>query len=101
MLNTHPQELHDSHKDIPFLPEHFTPRNSKNEKLCATLLNKKSYVIHYRALKQAIDHGLKITKIHRILKFKQSAWLKPYIDLNTYQREQALTKFEQDLFKFY
>ena len=61
--------------------------------------NKKQYVVHIKSLKQALNHGLKLKKIHRIIKFNKKAWLKPYIDMNTELRKLAKDNFEKDLFK--
>ena len=47
------------------------------------LLNKTKYVVHIKSLKQALNHGLKLKKIYRIIEFDQEAWLKPYMDMNT------------------
>ena len=55
----------------------------KVEKLVANLHDKTEYVIHIRNLKQALNNGLVLKKVHRVLRFNQNAWLKPYIDMNT------------------
>ena len=72
---------------------------NKCNKLTCTVQNKKNHVIHIRALKQALNHGLKLTKVHRIIQFDQEAWLKPYIDMNTELRKHAKNDFEKDFFK--
>ena len=58
----------------------------KVDQLTPDLWNKKNYVVHYRNLKQYLELGMRITKIHRALEFKQLPWLKPYIDFNTSKR---------------
>ena len=63
------------------------------------LHNKKKYVVHIKSLKQALNHGLKLKRVHRIIEFNQKAWLKPYIDMNTELRKLAKDDFEKDLFK--
>ena len=55
----------------------------KVEKLGANLHDKAEYVVHIRNVKQALNHGLDLKKVHRVIKFNQKAWLKPYIDMNT------------------
>ena len=63
------------------------------------LRDKKKYVVHIKSLKQALNHGLKLKKVHRIIEFNQKAWLKPYIDMNTELGKLAKDDFEKDLFK--
>ena len=82
---------------LPFLPERM--EINKCNKLVCNLYNKKKYVVHINSLKQALNHGLKLKQIHRIIKFNQEAWLKPYIDINTELRKLANNDFEKDLFK--
>ena len=69
------------------------------EKLVPNLHDKKKYVIHVKALKQALVHGLVLEKIHRVKQFKQSAWMKEYIDFNTRLRTVAKNDFEKDFYK--
>ena len=72
---------------------------SKVEKLICDIEDKKKYVIYIRALKQALNHGLRFKKVHRIIQFKQKAWLKTYIDMNTELRKNAKNEFEKKFFK--
>ena len=92
-----PKRLHELHSDLPFLSERM--KIDKCNKLVCNLFNKKKYVTHINSLKQALNHGLKFKKIHRIIEFNQEAWLKPYIDMNTELRKAAKNDFENDLFK--
>ena len=93
----YPKKLHNLHSDLPFLPKRM--KIDKCKKLVCNLDNKKKYVIHIKSLKQALNHGLKLKSIYRIIEFNQKAWLKPYIDMNTELRKLAKDDFEKDLFK--
>ena len=84
-------------KDLPFLPER--KKVNKVEKLICSIENKEKYVIHIIYLKQVLNHGLKLKKVHRIIQFKQNAWLKVHIDINTELRKNAKNEFDKDLFK--
>ena len=75
------------------------PESLSQKKLTSNLNNKSKYVVHYRNLKLYTQLGLVVTKIHRVLKFDQSPWLKQYIDFNTRQRSLADSGFLKDFFK--
>ena len=71
----------------------------KQKKLVCNLQNKNNYVAHINILKQSLNHGLKLKKIHRVIEFEQGAWLKNDIDFNTNLRAKATNDFEKDFFK--
>ena len=93
----YPSKLHRLHSDMPFLPERM--KIDKTQKLVCNLHDKKKYVVHISILKQALNHGLKLKKVHRVIEFNQEAWLKKYIDMNTELRKKASNDFEKDFFK--
>ena len=115
----YPEELHDLHNDYPLGPEKIKVTNKMLSKYCKnisdkytckistglvhklipTLNNKEKYVLHYRNLQLYKELGLKVAKVHRVLEFKQSPWLKQYIDFNTEKRKNAKNDFEKDFFK--
>ena len=113
----YPEKLHDLHNDYPLAAEKIKVEKSMLsnycnkisekynistglvQKLIPTLSKKEKYVLHYRNLQLYIDLGLKLTKIHRVLEFDQSPWLKQYIDYNTEKRKNAKNDFEKDFFK--
>ena len=72
---------------------------NKCRKFACNLYDKNDYVDHIRSLKQALNNGLKIKKIHRVLKFNQSVWLKSHIDMHTDKRMNAKSDFERDFYK--
>ena len=113
----YPAALHDHHSDYPLAPEKIeimhemlSPyqqqlktelgyKPAKVEKLVPNLWDKVKFPIHHMNLKQCLSLGMKLTKIHRVHQFKQQAWLKPYVELNTKLRAATKTDFEKDFFK--
>ena len=113
----YPEKLHDLHNDYPLASEKLkvtkdmlSPYCKKIaekygisiglvQKLIPTLSKKEKYVLHYRNLQLYLDLGLKVTKVHRVLEFNQTPWLKQYIDFNTEKRKNAKNAFEKDFFK--
>ena len=93
----YPKKLINLHKNLSFLLER--KKLEKVEKLVSGIEDKGKYVVHIRALKQALNHGLILKGVHRVIQFNQKAWLKPFIDMNTRLRKEAKNKFEKDLFK--
>ena len=93
----YPKKLHDLHSDLPFLPKRI--KIDRCKKLVCDLHNKKKYVVHIKSLKQALNHGLELKRVHRVIEFNKKAWLKPYIDMNTELRKLAKDDFKKDLFK--
>ena len=96
----YPEDLHNPHNDYPPVPERVKIGNV--EKLIPILNNKTNYVVHYENFKLYESLGLKITEIHRGIKFEESAWLEEYINLNTKLRIEAKksgNNFEVDFFK--
>ena len=90
----YPKELHDLHNDYPLAPE--LMEVNKIQKLIPNLNNKTNYIIHHEPLKFYEKLGLRITKIHRAIKFVESNWLEPYIMKNTNLRMQGKNNFEKD-----
>ena len=113
----YPQESHDLHNDYPLaaeklcmtknmlspyckqILEKFNITIGQVKKLILTLADKQKSVLHYRNLQLYLDLGLKLKKVHRVLMFNQSPWLKQYIDFNTQKRTHAKNSFEKDFFK--
>ena len=117
----YPHEIHDEHSDYPLAPEnmciskdllsehqldlhrhYYNGKEAKNEKQPKLILNlkdKEHYVVHIKSLRYYLEKGMKLKKVHRGVKFKQSSWLKPWIDFNTNKRKEAKSDFEKDMFK--
>ena len=93
----YPSSLWKSHNDYPLAPERI--KIDKTEKLICSFLPKKNYVLHYKNLKQYLEEGMTLKKVHRGLKFVQSPWMEPYIRKNTDLRKKAKNAFEKDFFK--
>ena len=109
--------LHELHYDYPLAPEKLSVSSEMLSKYCKkiadkyeikvgdvkTLIqnlgNKTKYVLHFKNLQLYLSLGMKLTKIHRVLKFKQSDWMKKYIDFNTKKRKNAANDFEKYIFK--
>jgi hypothetical protein len=112
---TYPTHLHDVHNDYPLAVEHLKLTEDMlspaaralncgrkyvpTTKLVPNLNDKVRYTVHYRNLKYYLEQGMVLTRIHRGIKFRQSPWLAPYIELNTNLRRAAKSKFEKDFFK--
>ena len=113
----YPENLHDSHNGYPMAPEKIKKEDDilspycseiKKEydiktgginKLAPNLMSKKNYSVHYRNLQYYLCQGLILKKVHRILEFKQSDWMKPFIDFNTQKRKEATNEADKNLFK--
>ena len=83
----YPKTLRMLHSDLPFLPDRM--KVNKVKKLVCNVTDKENYSIHIVALKKALNHGLVLKKVHSVISFRQEAWLKLYIDLNTELRKNA------------
>ena len=93
----YPKELAHKHSDLSFLAQR--EKINKVEKLVTKLEDKEKFVIHISTLQQALNHGLKSKKVHRVITFQQEAWLKQVIDMNIELRKEAKNKFEKYFFK--
>ena len=90
------EKLYGLHNDLSFSPERM--KIKKAEKLVADLHDKTEYFIHIRKSKQALNHGLVLKGVHRVMKLNQNALPKSYIDINTDLRKKAKHDFKKDLF---
>lgn len=115
---SYPKEYHDSHSNLPLAPEvleinfdFLSPyakksllesdgqKKYKDVKLMATFQKRKNYVCHFKNLKLYLELGMKLKKIHRILKFRQKRIIAPYIEMCTNARQKTTNKFAMDQYK--
>ena len=89
--------LHKNYNELLFLAERI--KIGREEKLVPNIRNKKGDVVQIKGLDQALKHGLKLKKVHRVIEFRQSKRMKSYIMLNTRLRKDAKNEFEKDIFK--
>ena len=104
-------ELYELHNDYPLAPEKLAVSSDMFSKYCKKIAdnyvkklfpqlgNKTNYVDHSKNLQLYLSLGMKLTKIHRVLEFKQSDWMKQYIDFNTEKRMNAANDFEKYFFR--
>ncbi|XP_015795544.1 uncharacterized protein LOC107371910 [Tetranychus urticae] len=116
----YPAELHDQHNDFPLAPHKMEidynslsdyqkdiikklTQNDLNytssEKLVLTFLPHEKYVVHYATLDLYLKMGMKLKKVHRVIRFRQGPWLAKYVEFCTKMRQQATTAFEKDFWK--
>ena len=93
----YPEKLHEFHNYVPFLPKRIKIEKIKN--LVTNLHDKCEYVIHIKNLMLALNHGLVLRKVKRVIKFNQKAQLKPYININTKLRKKTKKWFWERLFR--
>ena len=109
--------MHEEHKDYPLATEKIKIEEEmlsaysleiKNKydikvggikKLVSNVMSKKNYVVHYRNVQYYLSLGMILTKAHRILEFKQSPWMTPYINFNTHKWREATNISDKNLFK--
>ena len=81
------------HSNLPFMSKMM--KIKKCDKFVCKIYHKENYVVHMRSLKQALNHGIILKKVHRVIQFNQEAWLKPYIEMNTKLRTETKNDFEK------
>ena len=91
------EKFFELHNDLPFLPER--KKLGKVEKRVTRLEDKSEYVVHVKSLQQALNHGLILKKVHRVISLNQDEWLKPYLEMNNKLRKKAKSDFEKNFFE--
>jgi hypothetical protein len=113
----YPADIHELHNEYPLAPErveietemlsetqlqirmHYNINHNHSVKLVPHLGDRDHYVLHSQALKFYLNNGMQLIRVHRVIMFKQSAWMKPYVDLCSDLRAKATNEFEKDFFK--
>ena len=72
-----------------------------SKKLTATFRRREKYLVHYRNLKFYLAQGLKLVKVHKAVKFRQSAFIRGFIDLCTEMRARSKTEMEKEMWKLF
>ena len=105
------KELHNSHSEKIEVSSDMLSKYCKDiadwygikvggvKKLIPNLGDKVKYIVHYTNLQYYLSLGMKLVKIYRIVRFKQSKWLKKYVDFNTEKRKQSDDEFNKNLYK--
>ena len=93
----YPKRLYNLHCDLPLLQERI--KTDKYNKLVRNLYDKNNYAVHIRSLKQVLDHGMILKKVHRVIEFTQEVWLKPYKDMKSELSKLTKNDFEKDFLK--
>lgn len=114
-----PEHLHEKFSAMPLAQEKYTVDESemsdysvqcqhiigggkkipKSEKLCGTLHEKKNFLVHYVNLKHFLEEGLILDKVHRVITFSQSPFLRDYVKMMSERRKNATTDFERTIIK--
>ena len=93
----YPKELHDLHNNFPLAPERLI--TNRVEKLIKNLNDEEKYILSHRTLKQYLNLGSRIKKIHRRISFKKEPWLKKHIKLNTKLYTNTKNESEKEFLK--
>ena len=81
------------------MKENIPDTYTQTRRLICDCCDKKNYLVHYRLLKNYVGHGMTVDKVHTVISFEQSKWLKKYINFNFQKRTKAKNDFEKDFYK--
>jgi hypothetical protein len=113
----YPDQLHELHNEYPLAPErvnietemlsakqiqirlHYSINHNHSTKLVPHLGDRSHYVLHSSALRFYMEQGMNLIRVHRVIRFRQLDWMKPYVDACSSLRALATNDFEKDFFK--